>query len=580
MSIDYVRSKGWEHRLRGDQVNIRVCPVCHDEGWHFFISKDGGLWDCKKCQAKGNLFQLKTQLGDAEEVIHPAVRKTTWAKPNPDDIQAWHEAIFKDYETLRYLNARGITAETIKRFKLGVCEQFSAKNGGRVKCLAIPHRYGSEWVNVKFRSLPPAEKDFLRAPDCRSVLFNSDAIQAHDEIILAEGEVDALTLVQHGFDNAVGVTGGAGSFDADWVRQLEKAKRIYLCYDADEAGQKGAVAVAKRLGYNRCWNVQLPVKDANDFFQKHTADDFHACLKSAKQFQLPGIISVRDAMDLLQGELAEGEEHKGITTPWENVNRIISGWKPGDLIILTALPKTGKTTWALDVTRNLVLGGTPSLFYCLEMRPERLMRKLIQAQYRLENPTLENMRSARPLLEGMPLFFGHAYKFQRPEELMQSLGEAINRYGIKFAVFDNLHLLCRSDRVNEELSRTVLGFKLLAEEAEIPILLIAQPRKRENGATEIMSAEDVKYSSAIHSDCDQMIILHRNRKASKAKDVGKDGFIAQDESLDPVTLVRVEAHRYGPGGETLLYYVGAQSRFALLDTRDSMKVVHSQARGR
>lgn len=205
------------------------------------------------------------------------------------------------------------------------------------------------------------------------------------------------------------------------------------------------------------------------------------------------------------------------------------------------------------------------------MRPERLIRKLIQAQYRLENPTLHHIQSARVLLEGVPLYFGHAYRFGKPEELMQNLAEAINRYGLRFAVFDSLHLLCRSEKVNEQLSQAVLGFKLLAEEAEIPIVVIAQPRKRDNSGSEIMSAEDVRYSSAVHSDCDQMIILHRNRRASKPKDIGQ-GFVAKDESMDPVTLVRVEAHRYGPGGETLLYYLGAQSRFTQVETRDTVQV--------
>ncbi len=568
MPANYVRSKGWEHRNRGDQLNLKGCPLCSDANWHFYISKEeGGAWDCKKCQAKGNLFQLKKQLGDLEEAVHPASRKLTWVKPKPEDIGEYHAAIFSDYDALQYLNARGITTDSIRRFKLGV----KAHKGKR--WLSIPHGRGGNWLNIKYRSLPPAEKAFEREQGCRSVLFNGDAIDKHESIILTEGELDNITLLQHGFENAVGTTGGAGSFDADWVVKLEKTKKIYLCFDADEAGQKGAVTVAKRLGYNRCFNVVLPVKDANDFFLKHNADDFRRYLAAAKQFSLPGVISARDALDLLHGELASGSEKAGILTPWQNVNRIISGWRPGDLIVVTALPKTGKTTFCLEITRSLILQGIPSLFFCLEMRPERLIRKFIQAQYQIDNLTLTHMQSARMLLESLPLYFGHSYRFGKVEDLMQTIGEAINRYGIKFAVFDNLHLLCRSEKVNEQLSQTVLGFKLLAEEAEIPIVVIAQPRKRDNNASEIMSAEDVRYSSAVHSDCDQMIILHRNRKASKAKDIDRSTFVAQEESMDPITLVRVEAHRYGPGGETLLYYIGSQSRFAPVETRESMRVI-------
>ena len=129
-------------------------------------------------------------------------------------------------------------------------------------------------------------------------------------------------------------------------------------------------------------------------------------------------------------------------------------------------------------------------------------------------------------------------------------------------VFDNVHFLIRGiSNVNEELGQAVQGFKLLAEEMEIPIILIAQPRKREPGSQGIMTAEDVKYSNAVHADCDMMIILHRRRKASESKDLDPAGFKGLDEAMEPATLVRIEAHRYGPGGEALLHFHGEQSRF-------------------
>ena len=120
--------------------------------------------------------------------------------------------------------------------------------------------------------------------------------------------------------------------------------------------------------------------------------------------------------------------------------------------------------------------------------------------------------------------------------------------------------------VNEELGQAVQAFKLLAEEMEIPIMAIAQPRKRDaSSRDEIMRADDVKYSNSVHADCDQMIILHRKRVATKAKDLGEPSIALKNESLDHVTLVRIEAHRYGAGGEALLYFHGEYSRFDILE---------------
>lgn len=565
MPLEYVRSKNWEHKLHSDQINLRVCPKCNDTKWHFYIAKESsGLWKCHKCNETGNLYQLKKSLGDIENAIHPASRKKEFRKPDVEVAKAYHDAIFSDYDALKYLNDRGITADTVRRYRLGV------RNRDEERWLSIPHIEGRELVNIKYRRLPPHEKMFEREFNCKSVLFNGNAVEKNHSIIIVEGELDAITLLQNGFENVVSVTNGADSFDSDWVKKLEPLNKIFICYDADEAGQKGAIKVAKRLGYGRCWNVILPVKDANDFFLVKTADDFKAILDKSKQFSLPGVITARDALDLLRIEMESGRDQRGIDTRWDNVNRITSGWKPGDLIILSAVPKTGKTTWALDITWSNVLKNIPSLFFCLEMRTERLIRKLIQHQYRIDNPTLENLHSFQNLLGTVPLYFGVPKRYDKADDLINTIYDSVKMFGIEFVVFDNLHILCRDD--NEKLAKASLGLKLMAEELEIPVMVIAQPRKRENSNTDIMCAEDVKYTSSIHADCDQMIILHRNRKASKAKDIGK-GLTLIEESMDPVTLVRVEAHRYGPGGETLLYYVGEHSRFEQLDRKDTVKIV-------
>lgn len=174
-----------------------------------------------------------------------------------------------------------------------------------------------------------------------------------------------------------------------------------------------------------------------------------------------------------------------------------------------------------------------------------------------------------PILQAFPYTLAYTFKKQRLEDVIGLIREAIQRYDLRFIVFDNLHFLIRSiSNVNEELGQAVQGFKLLAEEMEIPIMAIAQPRKREAGnRDEIMRADDIKYSNSVHADCDQMIILHRKRIASNAKEVDSDGFTAKTEALDPVTLVRIEAHRYGAGGETLLFFNGQYSRFDELEKR-------------
>ena len=403
-------------------------------------------------------------------------------------------------------------------------------------------------------------------------MFNFDSLNGQKEAFVCEGELDAITLIQAGIENTVGTTTGAGSFDPEWIDQLKDLKKIYIVYDSDEAGQKGARSVAKRLGYSRCLNVELPAgQDVNDLFNNgHDIFDFENLVQQASEFDLPGVISVDSAIDLLRREKIDPKESSGILTPWENVNQLTKGFHSGDFVVLSAPPKIGKTSWALNICKENTLRGDPALFYCLEMRPERLVKKVIQSHYKIKDISLDQIEQAKKELASLPLYFAYSFKKLKLDDVIILIRESIKRYDLKFVVFDNLHFLVRSvSNVNEELGQAVQGFKLLAEEMEIPIMAIAQPRKRDaGGRDEIMRAEDIKYSNAIHADCDQMIILYRRRIASKAKEIEGPIVTVKNEALDAVTLVRIEAHRYGAGGETLLYFHGEYSRFDPLDHRN------------
>jgi DNA primase len=75
-------------------------------------------------------------------------------------------------------------------------------------------------------------------------LWNHDAIAAADQVLICEGEIDALTAIQAG-QTAVGVPGWA-AFKDEWVRDF-RDKDVILVMDADEAGRKGLRDIARRF---------------------------------------------------------------------------------------------------------------------------------------------------------------------------------------------------------------------------------------------------------------------------------------------------------------------------------------------
>src|SRR5207244_3568294 len=106
------------------------------------------------------------------------------------------------------------------------------------------------------------------------------------------------------------------------------------------------------------------------------------------------------------------------------------------------------------------------------------------AHYQLteEQVTGEVIAKAREELSEWPLYLGGNPRVTGRKEIMDLLGQARRRFGLGFVCFDNLHILARSiDHRSEEVGTLTKSFKLFAMEHEIPLILIAQPRKLEPG---------------------------------------------------------------------------------------------------
>jgi DNA primase len=106
------------------------------------------------------------------------------------------------------------------------------------------------------------------------------------QIIICEGEFDRLVLEANGF-KTVTSTGGARSFKKEWTTEFESIPDVYICFDNDEAGRKGALRVGRLIPRARI--VELPTEvgengDVTDFFVRlgRNREDFLKLLQEAK----------------------------------------------------------------------------------------------------------------------------------------------------------------------------------------------------------------------------------------------------------------------------------------------------------
>ncbi|HUI50569.1 MAG TPA: replicative DNA helicase, partial [Terriglobales bacterium] len=95
-----------------------------------------------------------------------------------------------------------------------------------------------------------------------------------------------------------------------------------------------------------------------------------------------GLISVkdivRDNFERLEKIFREGKSVTGVSTGYGELDKLLSGLQPSELIILAARPSQGKTALALNLAENVAIrGGLPVALFSLEMSKESLLQRLV-----------------------------------------------------------------------------------------------------------------------------------------------------------------------------------------------------------
>ena len=532
------------------------CPFCN-EPKHLYIDPGKRVFFCHKCKKPGTWRELSEALGGSPSVGIQPVAKKQYKHPTEEYVASCHKKLLGPSGTkaIEYLYARKITLDAIHFFKIGLDKKEGAD------WIAIPYFSKGKPVNVKYRSIPPDKKDFRRWEGGESTLFNQDVLKDlkdEDTVIITEGEFDTLALYSQGIKNAVSTSVGANAVKPEWIDTLDRFRDIVIAYDNDEPGQKGAKELGKRLDLDRCRNMILPEKDANDFFMSgKTVDEFKSLLAGATYFPVENIQTMEQVFKDLMASYDEKAKSTSLKPQWKSVERIMGPYEDGDLIVLSATPKTGKTSLALNEAVHHAQAGHPVLFFCLEMRPERILKKCFQIVGRISEDSLNPSIMIRLYGEiaDIPLYSGYVYKKCSLDVVVDTIKLGMKRYGFKLIIFDNLHFLARSmTHQVQEIGLITKTFKMLAEELGVPIILIAQPRKIDDDR--VMSMNDLKDSSSIGADADTVVILYRKKATGRTGET--------EIAFEPETLVRVDASRFHAGGETVLYFTGATGVFSEL----------------
>jgi len=278
----YTQLKPVAGRLRGP------CPLHGGQSPSFAVNPEDGGWHCfSACQSGGDLFKflmlaehltfpeaveragafagLSSAFGAADAPPRPPIRRPAAVKPAPAPPQPLdlclaedlHERLMRCRPMVEWLQKeRGLTTKTLTRFHLGlhrddrdygfyrVCFPVYDRQGRLMNIRRHLFSYRPELTAARRRDLGKTKS--WRAEGNWLSLYPLHVLEGAREVLIVEGEADALLSNQLGFAAVTG-TGGAGTWKEEWTEELRGLARATILYDGDAEGEKGAGRVASSV---------------------------------------------------------------------------------------------------------------------------------------------------------------------------------------------------------------------------------------------------------------------------------------------------------------------------------------------
>jgi replicative DNA helicase len=272
-----------------------------------------------------------------------------------------------------------------------------------------------------------------------------------------------------------------------------------------------------------------------------------------------------DIFDQLQKQQGQ-EKSPGLLTYYPELDRILGGLKPGELILLAARPAMGKTSLALNIAQNVALRSKqPVAVFSLEMVKEQLVQRMLCAEARIEQPRFRSgqlreeewvaLTQAMGRLAETPIYIDDTPAITI-NEIRGKARRLKTENGLGLLIIDYLQLIHtprRTENRTQEISEISRSLKVLARELEVPVLALSQlSRAVEQTQDKRPNLSHLRESGALEQDSDVVMFIYRH------------DYYFEDSEKQNMAEIIVAKHRNGPTGSAELAFVKEFTLFAPL----------------
>ena len=338
-----------------------LCPKCsgqrqprHQKDPCLSVNLDDELWKCHNCDWAG---ALKTGEDRASRPFFREAAVKTYVTP----IVRPPAQTKLSVDAVKMLKARGLEPKTAIDAGVFVTDHYFGKFSKELPSLCFPFVKDGTIVNAKYRPIDPTGfdddlKTFAQETGAEPIWYGLDWCKDAGNIVIVEGEFDALTFRQIGYQAVLSVPSGSpkthkevtSKFDffTSGERVLKEATNVIIAIEQDGPGNIMAEEIARRVGKDKCYRVFYPddCKDANDVLRKHGADALDMMVKQAPIFPTAGIVSPLE----LRNRVLHFRQHglpPGFECGFPSLDLLYKA-VPGQTTITVGVPTHGKTTVA------------------------------------------------------------------------------------------------------------------------------------------------------------------------------------------------------------------------------------------
>lgn len=383
--------------------------------------------------------------------------------------------------------------------------------------------------------------------DHENVLFLQHLANPDEPLVITEGEIDCLAVIESGYRNCVSIPFGAGNLkfiDEQWD-WLEKFDNIIVCGDNDEAGRKFNKEVIARLGNWRAKAIELPsvcldakgnkikIKDVNECLYHLGKDAVVKAIYDAIEQPIPTVVDFSNVKEYNLDEV------DGVTFGIKELDRGLMRLYDSSVTVVYAKPSAGKTSLMNQLIAETMNNGKPVFLYSQELSNALQSNWILFSLAGRQNINTFVSKEDTPYYRVTPcarkeilnyyknmLFLYRDGESIEIDDILKTAEMCVRRQGCKLVVLDNLTCIsckgCESDLHRQtEIVRKTVQFAITFG---VPVVLVSHSRKTHD----TLGIDDVTGSMNIANLSSRMLSMERNVDGGVTVKLVKDRYLGKN----------------------------------------------------